>query len=191
LIVCEGEKTEPNYFTSFSKELPKALVTVEIEGEGKNTLSLVESAKEMEKKSLKTSTPYDKVWVVFDCDSFKAKGRFDNAIKSAKAAGLGCAWSNEAFELWYLLHFEYRNTAMSRANYKSSLSRHLGETYKKNDPDMYGKLITHQVDAVKNSELLLMTHRGMPASRSNPATTVHLLVNELNEYLINPSNSGK
>ncbi len=45
LIVCEGEKTEPLYFEAFKADLPKGVLentTVEIEGEGKNTLSLIE-----------------------------------------------------------------------------------------------------------------------------------------------------
>ena len=39
LIICEGEKTEPNYFSSF-----KVNIKVEILGLGRNTLSLVEEA---------------------------------------------------------------------------------------------------------------------------------------------------
>ncbi|MGI5870333.1 MAG: RloB domain-containing protein, partial [Kiritimatiellia bacterium] len=41
LIVCEGEKTEPNYFRAIQKELPQHVVEVEIHGEGDNTLSLL------------------------------------------------------------------------------------------------------------------------------------------------------
>ena len=43
LIVCEGEKTEPNYFRSFP--VNKNLIRLDIKGEGKNTKSLVEKAK--------------------------------------------------------------------------------------------------------------------------------------------------
>ncbi len=44
LLVCEGEKTEPLYFEAFKANLPKGVLqntTLEIEGEGKNTLSLI------------------------------------------------------------------------------------------------------------------------------------------------------
>lgn len=41
LIVCEGEKTEPNYFTAF--RVPKD-VKVSIFGVGEDPLSLVKSA---------------------------------------------------------------------------------------------------------------------------------------------------
>jgi len=48
LIVCEGEKTEPNYFKGveafFKNELAEEFkINFVVEGEGKNTLSLVNS----------------------------------------------------------------------------------------------------------------------------------------------------
>ena len=181
LIVCEGEKTEPNYFESFKERLKKGAVKVKVIGDGTDTLRVVQAAKRIYERSLRTPTPYDKVWVVFDRDSFPPSD-FDNAIHSADANNFGCAWSNEAFELWYLLHFEFRNSAMSRTEYKKCLSAHLGEKYKKNDPDMYRKLENNQEQAVRNSARLLEQHNGQPPSKSNPATQVHLLVEELNEY---------
>ncbi len=41
LILCEGTKTEPNYFESFKKHLPRDTVDIEIEGLGQNTLSIM------------------------------------------------------------------------------------------------------------------------------------------------------
>ena len=38
LIVCEGEKTEPNYFKELEKELPRGTVELKIEGTGRNTI---------------------------------------------------------------------------------------------------------------------------------------------------------
>ncbi len=182
LIVCEGEKTEPNYFEALKKKLPRGVIEVEILGIGENTLSIVKFAKKLQKQ--KIPDPYDKVWVVFDKDSFPASD-FDNAIHSAESNNFGCAWSNEAFELWYLLHFEYRNTGMARDEYKKSLSRHLNKEYQKNDPAMHKKLESKQETAIRNAEKLLHQHIGLAPSKSNPATKVHLLVKELNEYKLN------
>ena len=95
LIVCEGEKTEPNYFNAIKQYLRPGIVDVEIYGIGANTQTVVEYAKNKKKESLKTFRPYDKVWVVFDRDSFSSSD-FDNAISSAKASKFGCAWSNES-----------------------------------------------------------------------------------------------
>jgi hypothetical protein len=95
LIVCEGEKTEPNYFRSF--RVPK--VVIDVQGLGENPSRLIESAKE-----LKSQDDYDRVWCVFDRDSWTEQD-FNNAIKNANSEGFGVAYSNEAFELWYILHF--------------------------------------------------------------------------------------
>ena len=52
LIVCEGEKTEPNYFNSLKYSLPKGvleLVNIDVNGTGKNTLSIIEETKKLRK----------------------------------------------------------------------------------------------------------------------------------------------
>lgn len=114
LIVCEGEKTEPNYFKSIRNSLPPGVATVDVVGLGMNTLSLVEEAKYRRDIA---SVPYVHVWVVFDRDSFDPSD-FDNAIHKAKSEGMNAAWSNEAFELWYLLHFKDLKTGIRRTRFQ-------------------------------------------------------------------------
>jgi hypothetical protein len=186
LIVCEGMKTEPYYFESFNKLLPKHIIYLQIEGKGANTLSLVEKARVLRNKHARSDIIFDQVWVVFDHDSFKSD-QFDNAIRSAEADGMQCAWSNEAFELWYVLHFEYRNTSTSRDDFSSILSRKLNEQYQKNSPDMYQKLsrLGNQQQAIAWARKLDedFSIRQIPPSGANPCTTVYKLVEELNRYL--------
>ncbi|MBA3924230.1 MAG: RloB domain-containing protein [Nostocaceae cyanobacterium] len=112
LIVCEGEKTEPNYFRSF--RVPT--VVIEVQGLRKDPSGLVESAKELCKQE-----DYNQVWCVFDRDSWP-KENFDNAIKNAKKQDIRIAYSNEAFELWYILHFEFLNTGIPRNDYEQKLT---------------------------------------------------------------------
>jgi len=182
LIVCEGKKTEPNYFKAFQKQLPRGILNIDVLGTGAETLKIVNIAENKNNESKRTNRPYDKVWAVFDRDSFPPCD-FNKAIKKAVSKGFGCAWSNEAFELWFILHFEYCNTGMSRKDYKAKLTKLLGKEYKKNDPNIYESLKEHQGTAISNSEKLLKRHKGTAPSSLNPATTVHLLVKELNEYL--------
>ena len=151
LIVCEGEKTEPNYFEGFKADLPRGVLDnnrIEIEGEGKNTLSLINEVIELRRRrERELSRTFDQTWAVFDKDDFPAE-HFNNAI--FKAAGtqpaIHCAWTNEAFELWYCLHFCYIQHAMPRQDYakrvSEELSKRLGKsfTYQKNDPNMYALL---------------------------------------------------
>lgn len=124
LIVCEGEKTEPNYFKSFSmmKNSSGFVYEVFTDGGGISTLKVVEKAIELRDKAGAQGKPFDAVWAVFDRDSFKPND-FDNAIMKAEANGIGCAWSNEAFELWYVYHFDNRITAMNRTSYKGVITK--------------------------------------------------------------------
>jgi hypothetical protein len=176
LIVCEGEKTEPNYFNSIKKELPKGVVQVIVEGEGKNTMSLVDAALDLKEAQQKLG-PVDKVWVVFDQDSFPP-ANFDNAVAKAKSLHFGAAWSNQAFELWYLIHFEDRQTGLMRSEYQDKLTQYLGRPYKKNDADMYvilkDKLSVAQSRATRLAEYHSQSHAA--PHQSNPCTYVHELV---------------
>ncbi len=187
LIVCEGEKTEPNYFKSMRCCLEPRTIEVEISGEGANTLSLVEIAISLrDKKERDSGIVFDHTWIVFDRDSFKADN-FDNAIYRAEANEINSAWSNEAFELWYLLHFQERTSAMSRIDYEGVLTKHLGEKYLKNDEKMYEKLRDQgdQDAAIRRAGNLRKQHKehGTPPSRSNPCTSVDKLVAKLKPHL--------
>lgn len=50
LIVCEGERTEPNYFKKFP--LKKEVIEVDIIGEGENTNTLVQEAIKLKREAL-------------------------------------------------------------------------------------------------------------------------------------------
>ena len=172
LIVCEGEKTEPGYFREF--RVPG--LVVDVHGIGANTDSLVREA-----MTLREEGEYDQVWCVFDHDSFPAE-HFRRAIELAAAEGIYVAYSNEAFELWYFLHFAYLDTALGRADYIVRLSQLLGERYRKSSPGMYTKLLPRQPDAIRNARRLLEQYQPANPERDNPSTTVHLLVEELNRF---------
>lgn len=169
LIVCEGAKTEPNYFDKF--RVPKEVR--DIVPLGDNTLSLVEQA-----VAWKEAGDYDQTWCVFDRDSFPAD-RFNRAIARAEAAGMKVAYSNEAFELWYLLHFDYQVAALSRRQYPEMLSQRLGHSYAKNSLNIYEELEHRQSTAIRNAIRLLGEYPAKNPERDNPSTTVHLLVMEL------------
>lgn len=96
LIVCEGTKTEPQYFRSFR------LPSVEVIGTGKNTSSLVDEAIRL-KESREVRDHY---WCVFDRDSFPARS-FNAALQKARSAGFEVAYSNEAFKFAKMLLASY------------------------------------------------------------------------------------
>ena len=180
LIVCEGEKTEPNYFKSFP--VNTEIVEIIIEGTGCNTVSLVKEAIQLKHKN--SRNPYNQVWCVFDRDSFTPKN-FNSAFALAEKNNIRVAYSNEAFELWYLLHFDYYNTAISRNRYIEKLNELLAHRYEKNSKYMYKflKEDNKQDKAIKHAKKLLTTYIRQNPEKDNPSTTVHLLVEELNKFL--------
>jgi hypothetical protein len=179
LIVCEGERTEPNYFIGLEKSLPKGILSIEIVGTGFNTLEVVNEAIRLRNKDIDR---YDFVWAVFDKDSFPAE-RYNAAIQLAEKESIGCAYSNEAFELWYLLHFEFLNVGISRNLYWEKLSTHFGKEYKKNEEKIYEILSAkgNQTQAIKFAQKLLKDSKATPAER-NPSTNVHELVKQLESF---------
>jgi RloB-like protein len=202
LIVCEGTETEPNYFRSF----PVVNKTLKIIGSGYNTSSLVKLAVKEWETLAKDGSYYEQLWCVFDRDSF-SQGSYNGAFlqidneakrlnrKYAKWIGrdvkVKAAYSNEAFELWVLLHYQYITSGLDRNQYGKKLKSFMGTKYKKNDPEMYEKLsrLTDeskgkgQQFAIKNAHKLLTKASDSKMHNTNPSTTVHLLVEELNKHL--------
>lgn len=184
LIVCEGEQTEPNYLRRFPI---RSGDVVTIDGAGKNTDSLVRHAERLEGEG-----DYDEVWVVFDRDSFKVE-QVNSALQRAENNGFKVAFSNEAFELWYLLHFEYCDAALTRDTYKKRLSSYLNRPYQKNDPTTFDTLKPYLNDALRNADRLQAHHGsvsnldakplsgGVSLVEAKPITTVHYLVRRLLE----------
>lgn len=184
LIVTEGEKTEPNYFKSLVNELPDHLVAIEIVGEGANTISVVKAAIKIRTKRNEQNLlpPFDEVWVVFDKDDFPARN-FNRAIELATKEKIKVAYSNEAFELWYILHFQYLDAAVNRDRYIEILKEILGK-YKKNDNEMY-HLMNDKGDEKKAISRAKRLYRelniGNPAAEK-PTTLVYKLVERLNKF---------
>ena len=185
LIVCEGEKTEVNYFKAFT--VPKK-IEVRVKGEGKNSLSLVEKAIKMI-DNLKKDDSFDQIWCVFDKDNC-SKEQFNQAEGLAKEQNIKIAYSNEAFEIWFILHFQYLDIATSRSEYLTILTNQMKkygllnkkEKYKKNREDMYEKLKPYQRTAITNAAKLIQDRdeaKKHPFD-ANPSTTVQELVQELN-----------
>lgn len=197
LIVCEGEVTEVRYFEAFPVPTD---VRVTVKGEGKNTMSLVAAAIEHADEG-----EYDEVWVVYDHDDFP-DDRFNAA--EAEIRGLSrrrretwcAAWSHQAFEVWYLLHFQLFDGRLHRHLVQKKVGERLAEQfqragYRKNDPDIYRMLLSRQADAVRHAEKLEKLHRiephgDTPPSRANPCTTVHRLVKALNDQIDGGAGSG-
>lgn len=206
LIVCEGKATEPNYFKCF-QELGKntQTATIQIEDLGAVGITVVKKAKKLKEQG---NYENDEVWCVFDRDLKQENNNqqnFNEAIKLAIEYELNLAISNDAFELWYLLHYEYYESETHRSTYKKMLSAktRLGEKYEKNSQNMYEKLQDKQSNAIKYAKQLWLNHCNLDKvvdpnnltiqerikiHNINPSTTVYQLVDKLNEVIFRDQN---
>lgn len=178
ILFCEGTKTEPNYF----KKFPVLSARVHTVGTAHNTMSLIEYG---ENYLAEHKGEYDEIWFVFDKDSFSDR-HFNQAItycNQREDRGYHTAYSNEAFELWYLLHFEKVKRGVSRFQYSQMLTKRLGRSYKKNSTTMYDDLLDRQPVALVNAAEIYENADLSSPAKVDPLTSVHLLVNTLNKYI--------
>lgn len=205
LIVCEGLKTEPNYFKGIKRKINaqysgrikiKERIDLDIKGLGKNTGNLVTFVDtlldEVGRIESQGVVPYGHIWIIFDKDDFPDE-QFNNAIKQAEARGYHVGWSNECMELWFLLHFEFLNSGIPRNQYVAKLNEHFKKhninrgKYDKNFDDIFEVLLQYgDVDkAVERSKDLYNRHvqQGIRSmAKMKPANTVFQLIEELSQY---------
>ena len=187
LVVCEGERTEPNYFKGLVKDRYSEVRSEEIVGEGRSTCALVKKTEEIRQRlEHQRQLEFDRVWVVFDKDDFND---FNEAIALAERKGYGAAWSNEAFELWYLLHLIYLDAAISRVDYIAKLEAEIRRfegykyfKYRKNDEGIYAllqKIGNEELAKERAQKLRRFFEHTFDYKSHKPCTTVDLLVEEL------------
>ncbi|MEA3332691.1 MAG: RloB family protein [Pseudomonadota bacterium] len=103
LIVCEGEKTEPNYFTELRDDLKLNTANIRITGDtdGSSPMDVVNYG-------FKHFKEYDRTFCVFDKDRHTNYQQALNKIrdkKQPKVHVLQAITSVPCFEFWLLLHF--------------------------------------------------------------------------------------
>lgn len=188
LIVCEGKKTEVDYFESFPyRSLGMSATSgqvyshspVRVIGNAGQHQDVVRRAVK-EYQHLKGEygiSPQD-VWCVFDCDHDLPALR--QAIQAAKNKGFNPIYSIQCFELWYLLHFQQLTVAIDKRDYDKLISRYIGMEYTHGTKGMYLKLASRQHTAIRNARQLWETKMRHSEELSDPITNVFMLVEALN-----------
>lgn len=190
LIVCEGKKTEPNYFNGLKKKINEKygnkvdvlIPNIDIKGTGMNTTSLV---KYTQKTVNHANKVYGQVWVVFDKDDYNDE-QFNSAIDNCN---YNVVWSNPNFELWLLAHFKKVNRYISKDGVLQELSKEFQRNglseYAKNDVNIFDKVTSEGKlhTAIKNCEYMEELNKDGQASQRNPMTRVYKIVDGLKEYL--------
>jgi len=182
LIVCEGEKTEPNYFNGVKDHYGLNSANIEICGEsGSDPLSILQHAKQRYREERDARDAFDKVFCVFDKDTHPQYGEALQAIAAQRPQDAFVAITSvPCFEYWLLLHFIYTTRPYAALLGNSAGDQILAElrqylpNYQKGQKSVFIELIDQLVSATKNAQKALQA-----AERSgtdNPTTHVHELV---------------
>lgn len=182
LIVCEGKKTEPNYFDGLKVRYRLSNANIVVASpKGSDPGSIVKCAREELSKD-----NYDRVYCVFDRDehqnydaAIRALDKMDSKMKCLVAS----ITSNPCFEIWLLLHFKYSTASFKKiANVSAcdkvikELKKHHPE-YQKGDRTAFAVLDDKVDIAIWNANKL---HAHNESTNSiNPSTRMHELVDYL------------
>jgi hypothetical protein len=185
LIVCEGEKTEPNYFFGLKDHLELNSANVVVTGEcGSSPISIIKFAFQRYREERDAGDPFDKVFCVFDRDTHETYHQALEQIDSAKPKDTFRAITSvPCFEYWLLLHFEYTTTPIVGSGNKSAGDRVIDELrkylpeYKKGNGSVFEQLIG-QLDQAK-----AFADRSLKAVQVNGTDNPSTFVHELVEYL--------
>ena len=186
LIVCEGLKTEPYYFSELRKHLrlSNANIVIADKKTGTDPLSVVNFAIEEYKKE--KDLPYDRVYCVFDKDKHTSYAAALDKISNThlkRGAPIHAITSVPCFEIWLLLHYTYTTRSFSAAGDASNCELVVSEIknyipdYQKGSKDIFSTIADKMDTAITNAKKLDNFHK--TSGTDNPSTKVHELV----EYL--------
>jgi len=190
LILCEGEKTEPNYFKALRSKLGLSTVEVEVAGTGAAPISVIDAAQERQKarkreaKRDQTLTEFDEIWCVVDIEVPEHKSLGRAIDKAHQLHRVELILSNPCFEFWYLLHFAKTGTLLHGcADVLRELKKHLPR-YEKGD-DHFQTLDPKTDVAIRNAKSLFAQQwqHEEDLRRCNPCTEVYKLVERLREIV--------
>ena len=185
LIVCEGKKTEPNYFKELIRHYQISSAHVEITGKGGSSpKSVVALAKSRYNEEKQKGDAFDKVFCVFDQDSHSSYNNTVDRLHNMKPKDTFVAITSvPAFEYWFLLHYEYSTKPYVAKGSKSagdnliSDLKNYSPDYAKTRKDMFLILKDNMETAKTNATRALSAAKR--ANTDNPSTRVHELVDYL------------
>jgi hypothetical protein len=182
LIVCEGEKTEPNYFHGLRDYYGLNTANVEVCGDcGSSPISVFNYARQRYREERDLGDAFDKVFCVFDKDSHSSYQEAIVRIKSATPKGVFHAVpSVPCFEYWLLLHYNYLTKPYCPLSGNSPCSQVIKDLktylpdYAKGQQGLFNQLIGQLEFAKKMAQRSL--DQANQNGTDNPTTLIHELV---------------
>lgn len=191
LIVCEGSKTEPNYFKGLRKSIRLTGLEVEVADNdlGSDPVSVVNKAKNLFMKSRKDD-PFDAVFCVFDRDTHETYDRAVGMIRDLQCARAPKPFysidSDPCFEYWILLHYDcirrpfLPEGRVSPCGHAERMIRSHCPEYEKGMTNLFDLLRPRLNTALSNASVANESARR--DGRSNPSTRIPLLYEKIEEY---------
>lgn len=179
LIVCEGEKTEKNYFETLKKQLNLTNANIIIDPDSNPSPSSV--VKYAKQKLEQNPNEYDEIYCVFDRDRHKD---FNRALNIAKNTMIQTIISDPCFEFWILLHFTKTSKIFGRSGDSPCKEVQEEKAFKENvknyakDYDFKEIITQHLETAINNAKEINSQNE---AQRQTPYTQVVVLVERLQE----------
>jgi hypothetical protein len=180
LVVCEGERTEPDYIRGFERLVSNATVAIEIPRERGDPRGLVEIATRLRAEAAEAARvqgdpflAFDEVWCVFDRDQFE---HFREAVETARGRGIELAVSNPCVELWILLHFRDSPGARDRHDLQQMVKKHLPGYAKRLD---FSLVASGVAGATERARRLDSDAASMGEDLRNPTTSFYRLTDSI------------
>lgn len=176
LIVCEGERTERQYFEDLKRDTKVLPVTIVVAPETGDPLTVVtvavrrmRAADRQARSEGSNYLRYDAVWGDVDVDDH---ARLPQARRVAAENGVELAVSNPCFELWALLHYQDQTAHIERDRLRLALQRHQPGYDKLLD---FGRMHPGYAEAVRRAISLDAQADAHGESGRNPTTGVYRL----------------
>ena len=185
LIVCEGEKTEPNYLQGLIDhyQLNSANVVI-AEHQHTDPLAIVEQARQRYREERDAGDPFDRVYCVFDKDTHtRYQPALEQIASATPKATFFATHSVPCFEYWLLLHFLFTCRPYEPLPGNSPCNQTLHELkgylpeYTKGARNTFTQLLGQLDFAKHNAERALQAAQAN--NTDNPTTRMHQLVDYL------------
>jgi len=199
MVIIHGpnQKTEQNYFKAFiqamgdNRNSPVIPVMMSMKSNTCDPVKLVERA--IEFLNTKSNQHVGSCWVLGDRDenfdlqeSIRLAKNYEKMVEGKQK--IKVIWSNQAFEIWFIYHFQRLLRYKHRNDYAKELNtlfvkNNIGVDYKKSDEKHFWYLKDFISTAVDNAEFSYQSHiikQGKNPNNACSCTNVFELVKRLN-----------
>lgn len=189
-IVCEGKRTEPEYFKSYIANHFKSPFYTQVISNDNHKTSL--SQLYLKACSAKKQYPNAAIFMVFDEDgklkNNKEKILLNKILSCCNFRGIisrnkiNCIFSNPQFEFWAMLHFEYTTAPQDKKSVEKAAEMrfpgYLPNDAKELDYEILLKTENSEYTALQNAEKLRAYHKSInnDAYLSCPTTNIDELI---------------